>query len=88
MSRISIDVTAQEHQMLKAKAALKGKSIKEYVLERTLGNEERNEESALAELEALLDERRNAAEAGAISTRTVGEIFELAYVEENGGRNA
>jgi uncharacterized protein (DUF1778 family) len=32
MSRISIDVTPEEHQKLKAMAALKGKSIKDYVL--------------------------------------------------------
>ena len=40
MSRISIDVTTEEHQKLKAVAALKGLSIKEYVLERTLGDGE------------------------------------------------
>jgi hypothetical protein len=40
MSRISIDVTASEHKKLKAMAALRGKSIKDYVLERTLGTGE------------------------------------------------
>jgi hypothetical protein len=39
MSRISIDVTDGEHKKLKAMAALRGKSIKDYVLERTLGIE-------------------------------------------------
>ncbi|MGO8698445.1 MAG: hypothetical protein ACLQVY_12080 [Limisphaerales bacterium] len=37
MRRISIDVTFEEHKKLKAMAALRGKSIKDYVLERTLG---------------------------------------------------
>ncbi len=37
MPRLSIDITAEEHQKLKAIAALKGQSIKEYVLNRTLG---------------------------------------------------
>ena len=32
MSRISIDVTDSEHKKLKALAALKGRSIKDYVL--------------------------------------------------------
>lgn len=36
MGRISIDVTDDEHKKLKAMAALRGKSIKDYVLERTL----------------------------------------------------
>ena len=38
MPRLSIDITAEEHQKLKAIAALKGQSIKEYVLHRTLGD--------------------------------------------------
>ena len=36
MSRISIDVTPEEHSKLKAPAALSGKSMREFVLERTL----------------------------------------------------
>ncbi|MFT7537448.1 MAG: hypothetical protein ACI85K_003407 [Hyphomicrobiaceae bacterium] len=57
MSRISIDVTPEEHQRLKAMAALQGKSIKEFVLANTLGHasEGSGEAAALAELEALLE---------------------------------
>ena len=36
MPRLSIDITPEEHQKLKAIAALKGESIKDYVLKRTL----------------------------------------------------
>ena len=54
MSRISIDVTGDEHKKLKAMAALRGKSIKDYVLERTLGTAE-SADTALHELERLLD---------------------------------
>ena len=43
MSRISIDVTDAEHKKLKALAALSGKSIKEFVIERTLGIDEAND---------------------------------------------
>ncbi|WP_272911634.1 hypothetical protein [Loktanella sp. M215] len=38
MPRLSIDITPEQHQKLKAIAALKGESIKEYVLSRTLGD--------------------------------------------------
>jgi len=85
MSRVSIDVTSEEHQKLKAMAALQGKSIKDYVIERTLGaDQDPSEAAALKELEALLDERIGSAENGAVSRRTVGEIFRNAYHESRG----
>ena len=34
MSRLTIDITDQQHQSIKAMAALQGKSIKEYAIER------------------------------------------------------
>ena len=34
MSRLTIDVTDQQHQALKAMAALEGKTIKQYAIER------------------------------------------------------
>jgi ferric-dicitrate binding protein FerR (iron transport regulator) len=34
MSRLTIDITSQQHQSLKALAALQGKTIKQYALER------------------------------------------------------
>ena len=40
MSRLTIDVTDQQHQALKALAALDGKTIKQYLLERLLPSEE------------------------------------------------
>jgi uncharacterized protein (DUF1778 family) len=73
MSRISIDVTDDEHKKLKAMAALRGKSLKDYVLERTLGADQ--DAAALRELERLLDGRIRAAEAGGVSRRTAKEVF-------------
>jgi hypothetical protein len=73
MSRISIDVTADEHKKLKAMAALRGKSIKDYVLERTLEMDEADDD--LRELEKVLDSRIRAAKAGRVSRRAVTEIF-------------
>ena len=81
MSRISIDVTPDEHQKLKALAALQGKSIKGYVMERTLGAAGDSEQKlALEELEILLDARIHGAR-NAVSRRSVGAIFKDAYRE-------
>jgi hypothetical protein len=74
MSRISIDVTENEHKKLKAMAALRGKSIKEYVLERTLGTDGALSDD-LRELEKLLDGRIRAAQSRSASRRTATEIF-------------
>ena len=82
MSRISIDVTEDEHKKLKAMAALQGKSIKEFVLERTLGDDAADDEEALRELEKLLDSRARAAEAGAASRRTAKAVFAKALREK------
>jgi len=87
MSRISIDVTPEEHQKLKAVAALKGQSIKDYVLERTLGEGAEPDDGALTELVALLDARVRRSEKEGASTRTVGEIFRQARREAKAGKH-
>jgi len=79
MNRISIDVTPEQHQRLKALAALQGKSIKDFVLECTLGPH--GEDQALVELEELLDQRIRRAKAEGNSTRTVGDVFRQARDE-------
>jgi len=79
MSRLSIELTQEQHQRLKAMAALQGKSIKNYVLDRSLPDlpdrESMTEEEALSQLEAILQKRINAAERGEFSTRTPQQIF-------------
>jgi len=62
MGRISIDVTDAEHRKLKALAALRGQTVKDFVLERTIGD--RAQDADLAELEDLLGPRRDRATAG------------------------
>jgi len=79
MSRLSIELTPEQHQQVKALAALSGSSIRNYVLTRLLPSSD--EELALQELEALLDTRLKAAKAGAISKKTVQEIFQDVYQE-------
>lgn len=84
MSRISIEVTDAQHKRLKALAALHGKSIKDFVLERTLGGLggqsgaplSAGDPAAYAELEALLDERIAEAEAVGEASQTATEVFE------------
>lgn len=87
MSRISIDVTSEEHQRLKALAALQGKTIKEFVLASTLGAH--HSDAALAELESFLDRRLANSGDGRISSNTVADILaqvkrEVSGVEPDG----
>lgn len=73
MSRLTIDITEQQHQSLKALAALSGQTIKQYALQRLLPSDE---EQALQELKALLLERLAEAERGEVDDRSFVEIAE------------
>ncbi len=85
MSRISIDVTDAQHKKLKALAALRGKSIKEFVLASTLGQSTEDDDRALLELEALLDRRVERAKTDGFSSRTVEDIFQQAIDDAGRG---
>ncbi|NEN97392.1 MAG: antitoxin [Moorea sp. SIO3I7] len=82
MARLSIEITPKQHQKLKANAALSGKTIKEYVLERCLPdvpiNPELSSEEALAQLSAFLKPRIEAAERGEFSPSTFADIKQKA----------
>ncbi|MCF6267931.1 MAG: DUF1778 domain-containing protein [Desulfuromusa sp.] len=71
--RLSIEITTDQHQRLKAAAALQGQSIKDYVLKRTLPNSE--ERIALQRLEEFLKPRIEAANNGQLSSKSVDDIF-------------
>ena len=73
--RLSIEVTPEQHQRLKAVSALSGQSIKDYVLDRVLPDEV--EDEALRQLEAFLEPRLK--EAG--THKTVQQIFEETHQE-------
>lgn len=73
MSRLTIDITEQQHQALKAMAALQGKTIKEYAIER-LFPAAGTEEQALGELKALLAQRLAEAQRGEVSAKSITEI--------------
>ena len=79
--RLSIEISPEQHQRLKASAALQGKSIKDYVLDRTLPDSD--EQSALHELEAFLKPRIEAADAGNFSSKSVDDIFDDIEQEES-----
>lgn len=72
MSRLTIDMTAEQHQNLKAMAALQGKTIKQYTLERLFPADDQ----AWQELQALLTQRINDGLAGKVSTKSVDEIVD------------
>ncbi len=72
--RLSIEISPEEHQQLKAAAALQGKSIKDYVLERTLPDSQ--EKAALQKLESFLKPRIDAATNGERSSLSVDDIFD------------
>ncbi|MEY4001533.1 MAG: hypothetical protein RI968_651 [Pseudomonadota bacterium] len=73
MSRLTIDVTDQQHQALKALAALEGKSIKQYALERLLPSDE---QQAMQDLKLLLKSRLASAEQDEPSPLSAAEIAE------------
>ncbi len=58
MSRLTIEITVQQHQNIKALAALQGQSIKEYVIQRLFssanGETQTMQETKLAKLRAHL----------------------------------
>ena len=78
MPRLSIDITPEEHQKLKAIAALKGQSIKDYVLNRTLGDapalHDMDEDEAVSALAEYLRPRIEQARRGELSTKSMAEI--------------
>jgi hypothetical protein len=84
--RLSIEITQEQHQRLKAISALRGQSIKDYDLERVFQplpeiNTE-SEEEALHQLEAFLQPRIEAAEQGLVVNKSVQQIFEETHQEE------
>lgn len=74
MSRLTIDLTEQQHQSLKALAALQGKTIKQYAIERLFPGDA-DADQAWRELKVLLTARIHEGLAGKVSTKTVQEIL-------------
>ncbi|MCF1485570.1 MULTISPECIES: antitoxin [Rhizobium/Agrobacterium group] len=75
MSRLTIDITDQQHQSLKALAALQGKTIKQYALERLFPGDAGGD-LAWQQLKSLLNDRINESLGGKVSSLTVSDILD------------
>ncbi len=91
MPRLSIDITAEEHRKLKAIAALRGQTIKDYVMSRALREETDEtadwtdtEKAALEELRAFLIPRVEAARRGETYEISMAEIIRNAKASRAG----
>ena len=89
MTRLSMDVTPEQHQRLKAIAALYGQTLKDYILERTLPRlpqiESLSEEEALQRLETFLRPRVAEAERGEVVESSVEQMFAAARRDTGDG---
>lgn len=74
MSRLTIDITDQQHQSLKAMAALQGKTIKQYALERLFPTQADGDQ-AWDELRDLLQQRIAEGLAGNVSPLNAEDII-------------
>lgn len=81
MSRLTIDITDQQHMSLKALAALQGKTIKQYALERLFPGEATDE--AWQELKTLLGKRIADGLSGKVSSKSITEIVDEELVEDS-----
>lgn len=75
MSRLTIDISDQQHQSLKALAALQGKSIRQYAVER-LFPASSDEDAAWQELKTLLEHRIASAMARGVSNKSIATIID------------
>ena len=80
MSRLTIDVTEQQHQSLKLLAALEGKTIKQYALERLFP--QKNSDQDLDGLKTLIKERIAEAEQGQLEAGSIAELAQKYLKEE------
>jgi hypothetical protein len=75
MSRLTIDMTDQQHQSLKALAALQGKTIKQYALERLLPAPGAGDQ-AWSDLKDFLIERIERGLSGEVAATSFDQIVE------------
>jgi plasmid stability protein len=73
MDRLVIDVPGKQHQQLKAMAALHGRSLEDFVIDRLFPDDE---EAAMKELSNILLTRIEAAEKGGVSDKTIRQAAE------------
>ncbi|MEK6746604.1 MAG: antitoxin [Pseudomonadota bacterium] len=86
MSRLSIEISEQQHQQIKAMAAISGLSIKDYIIEKTLPSTDeepysQEELEAFKKLEEFLRPSLEAVERGEYFEVTMEEIIAEARAE-------
>lgn len=73
MSRLTVDITDRQHQNLKALAALEGKTIRQFAIERLFPVHD-GEDQAWDELGEFLRHRIGRGLAGEVSAKSVADI--------------
>lgn len=74
MSRLVIDVSGEQHQQIKTLAALQGKTIKEFVLEKVLPAADESEGAAWEQLKEILLGRIEEAQQSGPSSKSLNEL--------------
>ena len=82
MSRLTIDISHQQHQSLKALAALQGKTIKQYALERLFPGDT-DDDQAWQTLRSLLASRVQEGLSGKVSTKSVMDVLDDELAEDD-----
>lgn len=82
MSRLSIEISPEQHQKIKALSALQGKSIKDFILSKLFTSETDAEQAAMSQLEELLVTRIKQSENSGASSRTIQQITDDVLAEK------
>lgn len=86
MSRLTIDLTDEQHKALKAIAALEGKTIKQYSIEKLFrGKSEAelaDENQAWEEFKLFIGKRVDEAEKQGYISKSITEIFDEVWAED------
>lgn len=75
MSRLTIDMTDRQHKSLKALAALEGKTIRQYALERLFPGDTEADQ-AWQDLKTMLGDRIEAGLSGKVSEKSIDRILD------------
>lgn len=84
MSRLTIDITERQHQALKAMAALQGKTIKQFAIERLFPDDEAADQ-AWQELRDLLQTRVRNGLGGKVTSKGVSDLLAEEMAEADKG---
>lgn len=80
MSRLTIDITDHQHQSLKAMAALQGKTIRQYALERLFpapaSGDQGDGDKGWHDLKSLVEQRIADGLAGQVSPKSMSALLD------------